>query len=452
MAGIGGLGVARYRSPQPALPGPGPHYKRHNQPRSVVVIGGLQFTPTEWSIRLSAYGDVDTCDITLPLSTTPDFGAKTTTGNSMPVAIYAGFPANPTVGSYSYKELSLRFAGVVDQFLPQADDDELKVSCRSNGALLADTKTTVRWQNQTTIQAIQQMAAEHGLTVVSQLRSGQTPAQMSLIWQRNFILANRDIYEWELIVAASLVDDVRVWVEGTTVFYVAPKASNQSGTDQYTKQMTVKWRRDLIKLGGQHSPQFSKNIQVEVRTWQPSQRLSTRVIGGLDANGNLNVKSKTISAVSQPIFGTRTVESSEVIVNSDGTVTPETATSTSIGGGSNTGFTTEPSSSLIERYIEHVSNMSRQDAINYAIAKWRQISAHTFNISLSRAMTKNALPKIGRNTIFQVTNHPWPSFNLGYHAMRIDENFSVARNPGGESAGWTFDLDGVNHVPQQQGV
>ncbi len=443
--GFTGLAISQSKTGAATKLTRGPKYRRAYRPRSLVLIGGTQFTPISWSAHLSAFGDVDTCDITLPLSICPDFGKRTTTGNSMPVKVYAGFPANPRAGRFSYADLELRFAGVVDVFNVTAEDNKLVIPCRSNGALLADTKTTARWQNVSTTFVVQQIAKEHGLTAVIKLRSGQQAASIGQVWQRNFILATRDIYEWDVIIASSLIDDVRVWIEGTTLYYVAPE-------DAPANRLYVQWNKDLITLGGQHSPQFSKNIEVEVRTWSPIQRTSTRAIIGTDASGNVKASSRTISAVSQPVFGTRTVETSEVVIGSDGSVKNESGTATTTGGAASTGLTREASASLVERYIEHVSNMSRQDAINYALAKWRQISAHTFNCNFKRPMTPEVLPLVSRTTIFCVQNAPWASLDLPYHALRIMENFGVAETAGGMSEGWTFEVDGVNHVPQQQGI
>lgn len=423
----------------------GPKYRRSYSPRTIAVINGATYLPLSWTAHLSAFGDVDTCEITLPLSKCPDFGSLTTTGKSMPVSVYAGFPTNPRPGRFTYADLTLRFAGIVDVFNVTAEDNKLVVPCRSNGALLADTKTTTRWQNVTTTKVVQQIASEHGLTAVIQLRSGQQAAPIGLVWQRNFILATRDIYEWDVIVASSLIDDVRVWIDGTTLYYVAP-------ADVPDQRLYVQWNKDLMTLGGQHSPQFSKNIEVEVRSWTPIERNSTRAIISTDSSGNVKASSRTVNATSQPIFGTRTIETSEFVVGSDGTVRQESGSATTTGGAASTGLTTEASASLKERYIEHVTNMTRQQAIDYALAKWRQISAHTFNINFKRMMTPDVLKLTNRNTIYCVQNAPWASLNLPYHVLRIMETFGVAQNAGGQSEGWTFEIDGVNHVPQQEGV
>ena len=431
-------------------------------PRAVVQIDKYRIIPTEFRIEKNAHGVSDSAMLTLGIAGNTDWSNTLSLdfkNGQIPVAISAGFPANLSPGSLDTSQMSKRFTGIIDDFEYDALADTCTMTCRSYGSILTDQKVTTASQNQTTTDFIAKMAAQFNLSVFIFLRPAtktapaQIPNTLQTVYGRDFLVGLKNMRIWDIFVDCAEVDDVDVWVDGNTIYYVAPEFVIKSGLGH---QASLTYGTDIKSLTGKHSPTFNKNIAVEVRTYSPRTRLAVSVHIDTDADGNPVKSSSSKVITTQAIFGQNASVSNSIGVDSSGKVTAGASYSSSSGGAFSTGFTGSYRESTKERYILRIGNLSQADADARALAYWRQLSRNEYSIAFRKAVTKANLADIGVTTRFVLSKCPWQQFNNTpkrpyFFPRRITETFSVSQGDG-VSAGWEFETEAVSHVLSQGAV
>lgn len=437
---------------------PGPKHLLE-QPRAVTIIDGMPFLPMSYQIQLNAHGTADSGNVTLPMTTfdwtayiigkqPSTVTAKTSAlAGAIPIQVYAGYPQTITQLSTDITNLSLRFAGIVDMDKPDFKASEVQFPIRSLASLLLSNKTTTAAQNMTSFQFIENAASMVGLKLNVQLLPGQKPTTLANVYAHDMVVGLRNLKNWDIIVACAEVDDADVWVDQYGVLnYCSPSVvQRQISYLQFD-------HGDFETYGGEHAAQFSKNIQVEVRSYTPKTRFSCYARYTTGADGSGTPTSGSATGTSTPVWGQNASDSTTTRTSSTGTSSTSVTSSTSAGGSANENIGGAVTESSKEQYVYHIAGLSKEEASRRAYIYWRQISMHEQQVTFSCPMTKALLPYVLITTFFQTSACPWPSWNTKWWPRRITENFSIQQDPGGESEGWSFDVDAVNHTLSQQAV
>lgn len=419
------------------------------QPRAVAVINGTNYQILSYEIEGNAHGATDSAIIDLTLSNGPDWTIELYRDQNQDdpvyVEIWAGYPPN-TGPSTSTAGLQQRFVGIVDQYSLQIDGDTGTFRCRSLAAPLVDREITTLAQNMTSVQFVQYWAAQYGLTPVINLVNA--PVTLQQVWANEFVAGIKKFRIWDVILKCAVFDGVDAWVSGSNLYYAAPSLVQRTLLD-------LQYGRDLTACNLVHSPQFSKNVKVEVHSYQPHTRVAVSHRITTDALGGVTETTTSRTVTSSPIFGT----TSSVTTTTSPTGTVSTVSSSS--GGSSSSSTSEGTEGQ-QPYIYYVANLTPQQCINLARAIWQDISMAEYIVTAKLPMTKSKLAQFsGVTALVRLHGTPYllaesSSTQNGasnpqvatkandYWPRRYTEEF--------DGAGWTLDLEMVNHTLPQGAV
>lgn len=434
---------------------------------AVAIIGGIRVVPVRFSISHNAHGATDTGSIDLPISNGPDWPTQLERSDELGNAdspvycdIYAGF-VKPPYGSSTadLSQLTRRFTGVVDLFNGDFRNNSVSFQLRSLAAPLTSDKITVPFQNQTTVAFVQAMATKYGLQANIEL--ADTPYTVQQVLADEFIAGTHNMVIWDLMLQCATWDDVDIWVDRNGVLnYRAPYLITRTPLD-------LKYGRDLANCLPTFSPQFSKNVQVEVRSYQKvtKQSHSYSTTTGLDGAGII-VDGGSRTVTSSPVFGTNSTVSTSI---SD-TGRESTTETTKTGGAVNSGFAKPIKESGKEKYIFYIKNIGPQQAADLSKKLWRQISQHEAHVKIELPVTSAKLSAMDVTALVRLHGTPWARVNTsqatylaqlahadnasspissgqgGYWPREIDENFDP------KGGGWHWSVDMLNHVLPQGAV
>jgi hypothetical protein len=199
------------------------------------------------------------------------------------------------------------------------------------------------------------------------------------------------------------------------------------------------WGENIKGVTGSHSPQFSKNIEVQVHSWTKLNRTASVARVNTNINGGVTVMSYTRQVTSTPIFGT--TEALTTSVSSTGTVTESMSTASGGAASASTGTSSVGSDTGREKYVYFVRNKTKAQCIQIAQNIWRQISMHEFAITLEAPVTAATLTTMDVTASIQPFGIPMAAFNSEgpYWPREITEDF----DPHG--AGFAYTITAVNH-------
>lgn len=435
--------------------------------RAVAIVGGIVVVPVRFSVSHNAHGATDTGSIDLPISNGPDWPTQLQRsdelGNAdLPVYcdIYAGFVKPPYGASVAdLSQLTRRFTGIVDLFSGDFRNDSVSFQLRSLAAPLTSDKITVPFQNQTTVAFIQSMADKYGLQ--SNIQLAGTPYTVQQVLADEFIAGTHNMVIWDLMLQCAMWDDVDVWVDRNGVLnYRAPYLIDRTPVD-------LMWGRDLANCLPTFSPQFSKNVQVQVRSYQKvtKQSHSYSTTTGLDGTGVV-VEGASRTVTSSPVFGSNSTVSTSISDTGKETTTVTSKT----GGAINSGFSKPITESGKEQYIFYIKNIGPQQAADLSKKFWRQISQHEAHVKIELPVTSGLLSAMDVTALVRLHGTPWARVNTsqatynaqlahadnastaissgqgGYWPREIDEHFDP------KGGGWHWESDMLNHVLPQGAV
>lgn len=410
-------------------------------PRLLVKIDGQPYTPLSYSFTSNAHGATDTATVEIPIEGNPDWTIVIQRDDSLgnadePVTIEIYADANNT------GQFVRRFVGVVGSYDVEEDDGITSFSCLSLAAPLTSTKITTPFGSPTgsgdgvtTVSFIEQQAARFGLTPKITLGPNQQPGTMRSVLASQFVTGVRNWVIWDLMLQCAKYDDVDVWVDREGVLHYEAADQIERALLQYS------WGQNIKRLRCTHSPQFSKNVQVEVRSYVKKTRTSaiTRVTSL--KGGGISIKSSSRTVTRNPSFGTATV--TETSISSNGS--SSTTVSSSSGGASNSGLTSFQKESGKEKYVFYVANKTPQQCNDLAQKDWRQISMHEYSISMTVPVTLAALPIMDVSANLQLYGTRMALFSTKYWPRQITE----ACDP---TSGWMWDIDALSHELAQGAV
>ncbi|MDE2102103.1 MAG: hypothetical protein KGL39_32960 [Patescibacteria group bacterium] len=414
------------------------------QPRAMVIIDGHGYPLDSFRCSYNAHGATDEATVVLPISgdASPELPAYpdwTTSiarsdelGNgNVPVfiKIYAGFGTPNT----------LRFSGTVDMYSVQFDGNKTTFTARSLAGPLTSTKITTPFANQETMTTqafIQKACATFGLSTKFTPNPSGYGTMLDVLGSE-YVTGVRSWYIWDLMLQCAQYDDVDIWVDRSGVLHYEAASLIKRANLEYV------WGSNILRLTGTHSPQFSRNVSVQVHSWTKQTRITSVARIQTDVDGGVTVTQYTRAVTSTPIFGTTEVVRTSI--SGDGTVTVGTTTSSGGSANAGTGFASAASDTGKQRYIFFVKNKTLAQCVQIANNIWRQISQHEFAIKLSAPVTKSSLAVMDVTASIVLYETPMSGFNVGYWPRQIVESFDT-------SSGWMWDIDAVNHELAQGAV
>ena len=418
----------------PTMPLAGPNaIFEANSPRALAVINGGPLAIDSYTITLNAYGVLDTAEFVVPIQGNPDFTQwlfqNETDTSAIPVFIYAGFPANPSQ-PVAISKLQKRFIGQLDQYTIDHAAGKVTFECRSLGAGLTDRRLTTPISYVTSVDLITAQAKLAGLA--TQISILGAPITMAEVFSREFIAGIKNFRVWDLIVQCAQFDDADVWVDGNTLFYVAPSAIQRN-------IVYLQVGKNITNLSIVHAQQYNRKIRVEVRTFSPHIRQGAITRVQTRADGTVTQESISRYSTSLPIFGTTGVATSSYSTNgTTGATSSNSGVSSSSGGGFGAGTTPESASGL-ERYTIYKAGLSPQACTDLAHSQWRSISMHEWALTAELPVTTELFSTLSRTSLLQVSASPYSRVNQKYWPRRFSESFDL-------SSGMKWSIEALNHV------
>jgi hypothetical protein len=431
------------------------------QARACVKIDGQLYSIKGYHISKNAHGETNGASFKLPYPGNPDWTQQLFRDSSVQGAagnrpvyaeIWAGFPPNPG-STPSLDGLTRRFYGVVDTYDPQ-DMDVTEFMLRSIAAPLTTDRITTNVQNLTTVDFLRQIAAPYNIPVVVDPEL-TNPFTLAKIYAQEFVVGLRNLIKWDVLLRASLFDDVDVWEDDGTLYYVHPwnvqsvmESQAKSASRNYGP-LNLQYGTNVESFHPSHAPQFSRNIRVQVHSYTAKTRVSvtTRV---QSVFGGVAVSQVSKVSTATPQWGTNS--GTTTTYYNDGR--PPTTSSFSSSGGSASGSNAPISESGLENYDLYLPNLTSPECQAWTQAIWRQVSQHEYSGDFRLAVTPELLPYLNIENRFFMNGYGMHFFNTEYWPRTLDESFDMAANPGETDAGgWTITSHAVNHtLPLGSGV
>ena len=354
--------------------------------RVVVEIQNRRYFVTSVSVVNNAHGASDSAEITMPLSKMPDFTQMLARSDSnttiVPVQVYVGiFQSQPPVQNFDISGLTLLFSGQVDMYSMTYHDDEITFNCRSLASVLIDNRLTGIQQNLKTTDFVKAIAKQYNLTANILLPVNQYKMSVAEVYAQSFAIGIQNWRIWDMLLKMAEFDGADVWVVGSTLNYVAPQLIKRNIID-------LKYGRDIETITVQHSPLYSKNIRVEVRSYTKKNTIATTThVDSLDDGDSATTRSTSMVS-SNPIFGTK----DSLAYRTDpitGAVTLAPTQLTHTGGSFAAAAGTGP---LGEngplRYTIYAPGLAPAAVDLLAQATWARLSRHEYSATIGMPLTR----------------------------------------------------------------
>lgn len=420
-------------------------FEEASSPRIVAELNGTPYAVERFSLNLNAHGATSSADFTLPIDGNPDFSAQFADSDTNPVKvkILGGWPSGPAPTSPTDTSgLQQIYLGLLSQYDPDFAPRTVAMTCRSLASPMVDEKIQTIQTGMTTTDFIENVCAQFGLTPVFKLINAPLTVQEVLgamyVGGANFAATVHGMRIWDLILQCAQFDNVDVWEDQGYLYYAAPSLISRPTID-------LMYGRDIAKdgLSGSHALMFSKDAQVEVRTYQPRISQSFAVRWVTNGDGSVSVTKVTSTTTGSPVWGTPNIVTQRI--SSNGTTTTSSTTSrTTSGGGFSSGFTSQGTEATKQRYLYVLKNASPAAANAYATAKWRQISQREYTVQMKFPLTQ-AKGIIPLTALLRLHNVPYVNFNSDYYPSKITLS-------GGKDEAFMYSIDAINHVLAQGAV
>ncbi len=416
-----------------------------SQPRACVKLDGVLYGIDRFRITKNSHGATNTASFVLPYNGNPDWtkliAPDPTTPSPVYVELWAGFPTNP--GSKpSLDGLTQRFYGVIDQYEPN-DMDYTEFTCRSIAAPLTTDRVATSVQNMTTVDFLKATCAPYNLNIVIDPEL-TNPATLAKVYAQEYIVGLHNLIKWDVLLRSSIVDDVDIWEDDGTLYYVHPwnvvsVMQEQGQIDRNYSPLTLTYGKDIKSFKGTHAPQFSRQIRVHVFSYTAKIRQSvSTVVESVVAGVDVSQVVKTSYA--QPQWGENS--GTTKTYHDDGSITYSQWSSS---GGSSSGSNAPISESGIEVYNVPAVNATPAECQALAIAIWRQISMHEYQGKFTLDVTPETLPYFNIENRFTMAGYGMNKYNVEYWPRDLTESFAMS-DEGDDAPGWTVEIQAVNHT------
>ena len=417
-----------------------------NAPRAYAVINGTPYAIKSFTVDKNSHGATNTGSLVVSYKGNPDWTVELfrgdqpltpggqfsldTSNNPVYVQIYAGFPS-PASSTVPFGGGSLRFYGLVDMYDPY-DMDRTEFKLRSLAAPLTTDRISTSVQNLTTTAFLQQICAPYGLQVMID-PTLTSPLTLAQVYSQDFVTGLKNLVKWDVIQRSSMFDDVDVWEDNGTVYYIRPQ-NVQTAVPSLAQTLNVTYGKDIKTFHGTHAPQFSRNIAVRVHSYTSRVRQSVTTIVADLGFGDVSVTQNLKTSVSNPVFGTN--NGTRTVYSSNGNTS---TTSWVSSGGPAQGSNTPLSESGKEVLDISLPNLTPQACQQYAQAIWRQVSMHEYQGEFEFAVTPELLQYLNIESRITMSGYGMSAFNTTYWPRTMSESFDM-------SSGWTVKFGCVNHT------
>jgi hypothetical protein len=417
--------------------------------RAVAIINGSSYPIIDAEAELNAHGFANAATVAVNMSGCPDFSivlgdaATPTSLNDSPSVyfeLWAGLFDTPQYGSLDTTGMIRLFLGIVESYEVAPQEDVVTFTLRSIAADLADTKITRLTLNEptsTTFLAAQAKAS--GLQFVSPSPALTKPITIQQILGKELVGGANfygSIYRKsaaDLLIQGATFDDCDVWLEDDTIYYQQARYVNR-GTP-----IALVHGRDFSSIVGTHALRQSKNIRVEVHSFQARTRTATRTRLQIDPSTGAITKTTSSQSVSKsiPLFSTPGTLSS-----TSGPNGISYSLSTSSGGSSVGTSALGADATSIEKFEVYVKNQDAGTCAKLATAIARQIASLEYRVTFGFAMRKALVGTLRIISQFDISGLPYTNFNDSYFARRITHRISL-------NEGWRVEIEAVNHTMLQ---
>lgn len=250
------------------------NFKPFSQPRSLVKVNGTIVPFHSWMVYQNGYSAADTFDLNLPFRVLRHLQGTTDLGNSpdqetilltqpdILVEIYAGYPQNPN--QYNVNDLTQMMYGYLDtvDFSLDSQGERAEIHGRNQIGPFMDTKTTEKFPNKTSSAIVTYFAQQQGLT------PSVTPTYTlaGQYYSNDHTTLTTDITQWDLMNYLANQEGFTLRVKENTLYF-GPRDSFLKSTDlKYT------WGQNVNSIQISRSPHASKDIKVEVITWDSGKK------------------------------------------------------------------------------------------------------------------------------------------------------------------------------------
>lgn len=243
------------------------------RPRGMVKLNG-EAVPgwIEWEVENNACYQADTWRLKLACAGLPASKRAPWISRQadLTVELLGGFPADPD--HYTAAELTSFVIGRVDQLDYDPAENTIELYGRDYTSQFIDSKTTEKWQNRTSSQIAQALAARHGMTCETMA----TKTRAGTYYQIDHAQLSDERTEWDVLTWLAHEEQYDVWVTGTTLHFM-PKVdptkaekfkilwqppATQGGYAQCNVE-TLKFSRNLT---------IAKDVKVTVKSWNAKQK------------------------------------------------------------------------------------------------------------------------------------------------------------------------------------
>jgi hypothetical protein len=423
------------------------------RPRAFVKVDGRLYALKSYTIKKNCHGATNEATFLVSIANNPDWsnqlfrgtGRTGQTDNSpVYIEIWAGFPPNPG-STPTTAGLTRRFYGVLDEWDPD-NLSQTEFHCRSIASPLTTDRITTAVQNLTTVDFIKRVCAPYGIKVVID-PSLTNPFTLGQVYAGEYIIGLHNLIKWDVLLRSSWFDDVDVWEDDGTLYYVHPW--NVSTVVPTSKTLQLQYGTNVKSFKGNHAPQFSRNIRVVVSSYRAKTRTSvnTRIQSVVGNLSGVSVTQVVKTSIASPQWGTNA--GTTTTYYNDGTTTVSRWTGS---GGSSSGSNAPIGDSGLEMYRFPVPNLSSPQCQALALAIWRQISQHEYSGEIILSVTPENLQYLNIESRFNLDGYVMAFFNTLYWPRSFDEEFEMAEENSGNAGGWTVTLNVINHTPPLGGV
>lgn len=264
-------------------------------PRGIVRINDEQTIGwIDWTVDQNTYYHADTFRVVfdeylLPADRNADWLSSIDEGF---VEIFGGYPADPT--SYTESDLTSQIYGRIDDIDYDPASRQFTLTGRDLTAAFIDTKTSLQYQNMTSSQIAEKLAAAHGMSA----SVTKTTELVGTYYTRDHARMSEERSEWDLLTYLASNEGFLCYVRGKTLyFHPRPTDTGEPYVIRWEQPTTERAARqaNVEDMQFSRSLTVAKGVVVVVRSWNTKQK------GGFTAS--YPSKGKTIQAGKATPFG-----------------------------------------------------------------------------------------------------------------------------------------------------
>lgn len=412
---------------------------RARQVRCNLWLGGVKIPRfSRWEKNEAASSAAGTIDVTVSmqdLDTMFDVFAVSMTVLPLPILVETTMTIN---GKKMFDDAD-EFNGVVDRIEADYNAGVYHITGRSYAQILMNAKLTETFSStadapKKTWQVVQEVVKKYGQGLKAVVDQSFTTS-VGQIYKEQLVKAVVNISAWDLLESFAQKDHADLFVKGDTVYYV--KKPTDTAADITTlngtkPSYTFIWGYNIKKLKVEHSPMFSHDITVTVKSYQPrTGQTYTKTVTMSDAKvAALARQLETTPEAVKPKYDASKAKfrSAHKELSTSGKVA-----AAKIGNKENYTFT--------------IPNASQEDCDRVALRIMEDISRKEFIVTLEVL----AQPDYSARQYIKIEGTSSPTVNQVY-AIKNIKTVCEMPDDGADASGYTTTFTLINHAVQSTGA